>query len=424
MEDPVEEIKAAFHRNDARRVDALLNSHPALRERINDPNQAFGGTPILCAAQRGWREMIDVLLRHGADINARSQWWAGGFGILDFADAELAQFLIGRGATVDVHAAAHLGKLDVLERLIRADPQLVHARGGDGKMPLHFAGTVEIAHYLLDHGAEIDARDIDHESTPAQYMVKGRQDVSRYLVGRGCQTDILMAAALGDLGLVRKHLEANPEAIRMRVSDEYFPLAGPNQGGTIYQWELGWYVSSHQVARKFGHEGIYQNLMERTPAEERLLVACWLHDEKEMARLLKEHPDLAKRLSPAGRRHAAYAAHNDDIEALRLMLLAGLPVDTRGRHGATALHWAATHGNGQMTRLLLRYSPPLEALDEDFHATPLGWAIHGSKNGWHGNEEESVVTVRALLEAGAKPPEKAEGSAAVREVLREHGVRA
>ena len=56
-----------------------------------------------------------------------------------------------------------------------ADPQLVHARGGDGQTPLHFASTVEIAEYLLDQGADIDARDVDHVSTPAQYMVKARR---------------------------------------------------------------------------------------------------------------------------------------------------------------------------------------------------------------------------------------------------------
>jgi len=41
---------------------------------------------------------------------------------------------------------------------------LVHARGGDGQTPLHFASTVEIAEFLLAHGAAIDARDVDHEA--------------------------------------------------------------------------------------------------------------------------------------------------------------------------------------------------------------------------------------------------------------------
>ena len=77
--------------------------------------------------------------------------------------------------------------------------------------PLHVAPTTGVAEYLLEHGADIDARDVDHESTPAQYMLDDRQDVARYLISRGCQTDILMATALGDLDLVRKHLDADPD---------------------------------------------------------------------------------------------------------------------------------------------------------------------------------------------------------------------
>jgi hypothetical protein len=115
------------------------------------------------------------------------------------------------------------------------------------------AATVGVAEYLLGCGADIDARDIDHESTPAQYMVAKRPEIARYLVGRGCKTDILMAAAFGDSDLIRHHLDADPDAIRMRVSEEYFPMIGPRSGGTIYQWELGWHVSAVQVAKSFDH---------------------------------------------------------------------------------------------------------------------------------------------------------------------------
>ena len=178
--------------------------------------------------------MIDVLLAAGADINAKSQWWAGGFGFLHTADPERAEYAIERGAVVDVHAAARLGRLDRLRELIEGDPQSVQARGGDGQTPLHFARTVEIAAYLLDHGADIDARDIDHESTPAQWMVGDCPDVARYLVQRGCTTDILLAAAVGDLDRVRMHLDADPSCIRLRASEEFFPMVNPKAGGTIY----------------------------------------------------------------------------------------------------------------------------------------------------------------------------------------------
>jgi hypothetical protein len=90
----------------------------------------------------------------------------------------------------------------------------------------------------------------------------------------------LRPAALGDLALVRRHLDADPESIRMRVSSEYFPMVGDGRsGGTIYQWKLGWYVSAVQVATRFKHGDVAALLMERSPAEEQLLNACWLGDE-------------------------------------------------------------------------------------------------------------------------------------------------
>src|SRR5207247_11075966 len=126
---------------------------------------------------------------------AQSRWWAGGFGLLHAAAPDLAASAIQRGAIVDVHAAARLGMFEKLRELIAAEPALVHERGGDGQMPLHFASTIEIAKFLLDHGADIDARDVDHESTPAQWMVRERQEVARYVIQRACKTDLLMAAA-------------------------------------------------------------------------------------------------------------------------------------------------------------------------------------------------------------------------------------
>ncbi len=420
--DPQEEFKKALQHGDANRVARLLDRYPVLQESVNAPILGFESPPILIAAQSGNRELIDVLLRFGANINARSQWWAGGFGVLDSADSELARFLIERGAVVDVHAAAHLGMLPRLKELIAEHPESVNARGGDGKMPLHFAATVEIAEYLLDHGADMDARDIDHESTAAQYLLPEHPDVVRYLIQRGCATEILMAAALGDQDLARKFLDRDPESIRMRVSDEYFPMVGPKNGGTIYQWHLGWYVSAHQVAKKFGHHAMFQWLMSRTPDDEKLLVACWLHDEALVRELLAHKPNLAARLTPAGRRQAAHAARNNDTEALKLMLAAGLPVDQRTQHGATALHWAAYHGNVAMTRDILHYSPPLDIVDADFSGTPLAWAAHGSKEADDEHAGAFVEVVRMLLDAGARLPAMAEGSPALIEEFRRRGV--
>jgi len=408
-----------MHSNDAAALRRVLAHHPELKARVNDPlpGGAFGSTPLLCAVQRGNREMIDVLLEAGADIDARSHWWAGSFGVLDH-DGGLEDFLIPRGATIDAHAAARLGMLDRLRDLVLSDPGVVHARGGDGQTPLHFAKNVEIARFLLDHGAEIDARDVDHESTPAQYMIRDRQEVARYLVERGCRTDILITAALGDAERVRRHLDADPDCIRTSVSETHFPMQDPRAGGHIYIWTIGHNKTAHLVAREFGRDDVLRLLMDRTPEDMKLAVACELGEEDWFRQLLAAQPEMIRNLPDDTRRKLADAAQASNVRAVRLMLNAGWPADARGQHGATALHWAGFHGNPEMVREILRHRPPLEHTDNDFKATPLGWAAHGSEHGWHRSTGDYVTTVELLCAAGARIPNEPSGTEAVKGVLR------
>jgi ankyrin repeat protein len=418
--DALEELKQALRSDNASAVRQTLDRHPELKSQINEPIGPFDSPAIVGVRSP---EMLDVLVAAGADLNAKSSWWAGGFGLLDGASPELASYAIRRGALVDIHAAARLGMLDRVKELIATDTKLVKARGGDGQTPLHFASTVEIARYLLDHGADINARDIDHESTPAQYMIDDRQEIARFLVERGCQTDILMAAALGDIELVRRHLDANPDSIRVRVNDESFPKVNPRAGGTIYNWKLGWHLSPHRVALKFGHEDVYRLLLDRSPPDVKLIEACWADDVSTLQALGADPSDLARKLLAGDQRQVADAARNNETNAVRAMLRAGLPVDALGQHNATPLHWAAFHGNCAMVKAILPFNPPLEATDGDFNGTPLGWAIHGSKEGWHQQSGDYPATVEALIAAGAHLPEALDGSAAVCEVLRRHGVK-
>ncbi|HYJ78703.1 MAG TPA: ankyrin repeat domain-containing protein, partial [Longimicrobiaceae bacterium] len=320
-------------------------------------------------------------------------------------------------------AAARLGMLDVLERLVAADPTLVHARGGDGQTPLHVAATIQVAAYLLDHGAELDARDVDHESTPAQHMVRDRREVARFLVGRGCHTDLLMAAALGDLELVRSHLAADPGCIRTRVSNVYFPMQDPRAGGHIYRWTIGGSKTAHAVARELGHEEIFALLMERSPDELRLAVACELGDEQALAALLRGRPGLARTLAADDRRRLAEAAEDNEAGTVRLMLAAGWPVDARGSFGATPLHFAAWLGNTEMVREVLRHHPPVDARSDQHDGTPLDWALHGSEHSWRRGAGDYATTVELLLQAGAAPPPPGaapQASEPVRAVLRRH----
>jgi ankyrin repeat protein len=418
--EPMELLKRAVAEEDSALLAKLLERHPEIKTRINDPVADFDSPVIIHARSR---EALDLLLAAGADINAKSRWWAGGFGLLDWAKPELAKYAIERGAVVDVHAAARLGMMDRLRALISAHPSLVHDRSGDGKTPLHWAGTVEAAEYLLDHGADIEARDIDHESTPAQYMVGDRQEVLRRLIQRGCKTDILMGAALGDGGLVDKHLDEDPACIRMSVSERYFPKRNPRSGGTIYIWTLGQNKTAHIIARQHGHENVFLQLMQRSPDGLKLAVAGYAADEAAFKALLAIRPDLMRTLSEEDSETLSHAAQADNTRAVKLMLAAGWPVVAHARPAQTALHWSAFHGNAEMTAALLRCHPPLEQPDPVFNGTPLGWAIYGSQHGWKRSTGDYAATVERLLHAGAKPPEKLDGTEAVQEVLRRHGVK-
>lgn len=417
------ELVAAWRANDAPTVARILVERPDLRARINEPMQggSFGATPLICAVQRRSRELVDVLLQAGADINARSHWWAGSFGVLDH-DTGLAEFLIERGARVDPNAAAKHGLHDRLLAMVEADPATVHARGGDGQTPLHVARNVDIARLLVDHGADIDALDVDHESTPAQYLIRDHPEVSRFLVDRGCRTDLLLAAALGDLGLARRHLDADPDCIRLRVDERCFPMKNPQAGGIIYIWTLGQNKTAHMVASDRGHREMLELLLSRTPPSLRLALAGETADEETLREFIALHPRFPNDLTPDERRSLVNAAQSENLRALRIMLEAGWPVDARGQHGGTALHWAAFHGHAAMVELLLARNPPLELEDDSFGGTPMGWAVHGSENGWGRPASDYGAVVEALLRAGAKPPERVAGTEAVRAVLRRHGV--
>ena len=430
-DDPVEALTGAIKANDAPLVRQVLARYPALKATLNEPlpSYSFDTPAIVAAVYKDNRDMIDALLDAGADINARSKSWAGGFGVLDSSSQELTPYLIKRGAYVDIHAAARLGMFERVKELVEGDPALVHARGGDGQTALHFASSVEIAGYLLDHGAEIDARDVDHESTAAQYMVghwPRRSEVARYLIARGAQTDILMAAALGDLELVRSLLDENPASVWVSVAEKYFPKQNPNSGGHIYIFSFGWSRTAHMLAHEFGHREVFRLLMQRSSLALRFAQACDAGEEALANEVLKKHPDVIRTMPGKVARLILGAAFRRNTRAVEMMVSAGWPTAVFGEYGQTPLHWAAFHGDSEMVRMLLDHEAPLDAEEQQFKRTPLGWALHGSQHSWHRDKGDYPRAVEALLAAGAKlsrPVEDIEATEEVLDVLLQHVAR-
>lgn len=411
------QLVAAVNEGDADRIRRLLAEHPGLAACLDEPLWSFDAPALVAAVGRGDRALVEVLLDAGADIDRRSDWWAGGFGVLHH-DAQLAPLLIERGATVDAHAAAHLDMPGRLLELLDADASLVDTRGPDGMTPLHMAATPEIAGLLLERGATIDLRDLDHGSTSAQYALVPRPDVCRFLVRRGAEPDLLMACQLGDLEMAKAVLARDPQALDTRVGKGAL-TSGDSDGGHIYIYTLGYTRRPLELAASSGNPALLDYLLAHATPEQRLLLYCEQADGDAARALLAEHPDLVRNLRPEEASLIADAAWRRRTDAVALMLELGFGVDTRGIHDSTPLDRAAIRGYLDAIDLLLRHGASLEARNE-FGGTPLRACMWGSVH-FRDPEGDYPASVERLLAAGAPVPEQAGGSEAVAEVLRRHG---
>lgn len=411
---------AAVKSNDADKVRELLANDSELRTQINEPWFDFDGTAVLVA--RHDRPALDVLLEFGADINARSKWWAGGFGIMDGVDAATADYLMSRGAKLDIHAAAALGRVDDVRAFLDADPSLAYARGGDGQTPLHVAGTLEMVDLLASRMTNLEMRDLDHSATAAQYLVN-KPELCNCLLEHGAQADIFMACALGRPDLVESVLKSRPEALADEVGAcSATQKVHERSSGHIYCWRLHGATTPLEVAAVFGHSQLHVELYQRSPIGVQFVRACFLADEDEVQRILLIHPDIVSKLNDRQQASLARAAWEGRLDAVRVMLSAGFDPHVRGDEASTPLDRAAFHGHRAIVELLLAHDddPPLEWRNA-YGGTPLRACCYGAVHGWKWNTDYPG-TVEALIHAGARidPRWLPTGNERIDEILRKH----
>ena len=198
--------------------------------------------PLLHATMEGHVKIVNLLLEHGADVDALS--WYGGSSSLPLhiaagkGDIEILQMLLKHGANVDaqtehggsaIHSAARKGQHEALSLLLfeyHANPSLslvngslalhtaashgytkcielylkvrfdVNARNNSGRTALHWAaenGHHSAVQLLLDRGVDpgvieirtnMTALDIAEQKAWEQPKDKSRQDLVRTLTGK------------------------------------------------------------------------------------------------------------------------------------------------------------------------------------------------------------------------------------------------
>ncbi|MCY3832224.1 MAG: hypothetical protein OXG85_04350 [Chloroflexi bacterium] len=400
--DALEQFKQLVYAKDAEKLDALLRENPELKSTIDDPHFWFGSTALIIVKED--IDVVDVLLKHGADINVKSQWWAGDFHILEVTSAEAAQRLIERGAEITVHAAAEQGWLDWLEAAYQRDASIVNQRGGDGKTPLHYATEPAVMDWLLARGADLEARDLDHASTPLQWMLGARAyDAARELVARGANVDIFAAVILGEMALVDAALAAHPGAIQARVNQAGYDLTPPADGSHqyVYTFEAAG-LSPHQVALEYGHADIFARLVEHSPLDVQLLAYCAAGDREAAERIARDHPEIVARLPEGDRRQLIHAAWTGRADVVALMASLGFDLHIRDDDLMTPLHAAAFHGFANVIRALLEADddPPLDWRN-GYGGTPLATCMYGRNHSWR-NDGDIPASAKLLVEAGSR----------------------
>ena len=392
----------AIQNGDPEKVDRLLTEVDGLIEAVNQPWCSFDSPPIVAAKKN--TALVEVLLRHGADIDARSAWWAGSFGVLDGVDRETFGFLVANGATPNIHAFAEQGMTEEVRTFLEKDPSNANLRGGDGQTPLHVAASSEVVDLLLQHGADLSIRCLDYSATPAQYAVD-KPELCRHMLQCGAQPDIFMAAALGDIDLASKVVAVQPDAISTRIGlCPHTAAIHQKADRHIYFWKLKNAETAMEVAKLFGHESTWKFLFDNGTEKDRFLSSCWEADQVAAVTLISRSPTIATQLDSHDQKELARAAWQGRTETVRLMLKAGFDPHVPGVENSTPLDRACFHGFHEIVEILLDRdpNPPLEFKNK-FGGTPLSCCIWGSKHSWMKSDPRSnhKRCVELLIGAGS-----------------------
>jgi len=188
-------LVAAAKQGDVRQIETLITQHEDVECRSG------GLTPLMWASQEGHSSAVQVLLNHGADINAQTfdnnsaLLWA-----LLGQHFEVAKMLVLAGAEPNV-LQTRFNKTPLMFAVQRENVELVRALLIHGADPntrgdhqhtalIHaaqFDAGEETIRLLLEHRAEVDVADADGQSVLYIAAWRGNLALAKTLLGRGAK---------------------------------------------------------------------------------------------------------------------------------------------------------------------------------------------------------------------------------------------
>eukprot|EP00961_Rhodomonas_salina_P132719 1786780-Rhodomonas_salina.1 len=348
LQDAQDELSRSLQReaNSALHLAADKGEAEKVRELIStraDVNAvALRFTPIRIACARGHAEVVDILLKHGAQPGT-VQTTTGVTNALEDVPGPL-------------YWAVVCGHLPVAKLLLDSKADVNEPEAGSHLSPLHWAvktGRDDVAKLLLDRGAKVDARDSGENTPLVDAAILGHPGLAKLLLEK--KADV---RARNEVGLSLMHTAAqggSAEVVQLLL----------DAGAEVRARDNEEHLEPLHMAASEGHCEVALCLRERGALTD--------------ARTTKGHTPL----------HVAALAGQDAMVERLVEMKAD--VGAKDVTGAVALHMAAACCSAHTVRALLAAAPPLLAARDHDGDTPLHIAAGNGRSG----------AVHALLDAGA-----------------------
>ncbi|MFQ6039423.1 MAG: sigma-70 family RNA polymerase sigma factor [Candidatus Poribacteria bacterium] len=371
----------------AGRLEKLFQENPDLANARRGPD---GWTPLHYAADVGNFDIVKIILKYGADVNAQD---AKGRTPLQLAAHRHAteigyylsvlwsytiELLLDHGAGEDIFDNASMGRWDRLLKLIRKDRTCLCARDAGGNTPYHIAawnGKTDALELLLEHEIKVAFTKNNEGKTAIDMAAEdGHKSAAELLLRLGAHfdapCDIFSAATLGLVREVRKQLEENPSLAN----------ATDAEGKTVLRRASARWRKEKFFWREWRYEQKGEallaviDLLIKSGAEMDIWTAASLGRRKEVAALLKTDMALVDAFEDdfAPIHCAALMGH---AEVIDLLLDNSASIEARGMWSCTPLHLAAWAGRKEAAETLLNRGADIEA-KTSVGVTPLFIAVY------------------------------------------------
>jgi ankyrin repeat protein len=345
-------------------VEALLNAGASPKTRTTED----GETVLMTAARAGNVEAVKMLLERGADVNARENY--KGQTALMWAAAErhteIVRLLLQHGADWRVRSIDRETKPPKLSAASSISPI---ARGGFTALAFSAReGDIATARVMLDAGVDVNYGDIDNTSPLVVAIMNKQFSFAKFLLERGADPNTVDAYGRTPLYAIVDIRNEDWSTLPNRKTDD--PL--PSLEIVKELLARGAKVDSALIKPLPGRSGMDSGDTSLNAGATPLMRAARSGDTAVMRLLLEKgaNPKLATTDGNNALMFAAGVGYRDKytrgtdqeaLEAVKIMMEAGLDIHAANAKGETALHGAAFRGADVIVQFLVDHGADINA---------------------------------------------------------------